>query len=236
MLGSSGHRHRWWSRRGAFLLRTGLIALAAFAAACNSLLGIEDVDEAIPGPPPSAMCDVKPDFSLVVSNPSTSILSHRMSDNGPSLLFLLNTDARPDALSLALYDGQGGHQTLNTPGSYSLLAGDAKLETCGVCVQIGTDFDSAAKAFTQTYWAVAQGTLTLSKADSTGLKGRMQNLKLRHVEIGGSTRDVNDGCQVTVADVQFDMAYQAPVARDALGGPDDAVIPAAAQRAMPNPL
>lgn len=153
-------------------------------------------------------CGVNPDFGLVTSNPATTILSHRMNDGGPNMLFLLNTDARPDALSLDLYNNMGGHGVLNAPGSYALGAADARLETCGLCIAIYTDFDSSTKMFSGAYLALGQGTLTLTKADATGLAGRLQGLKLRHVDLSSNTtKETGDGCSVTVEDVRFDMPY-----------------------------
>lgn len=201
--------------RGDILSRSALAALAPLTVACNSLIGVEDVGLAPPdGRPPDAMakCDVMPQFSLVTSNTSTSILSHRTSDGGPSMLFLLNTDAKPDSLGALLYDGKGGHGTLNTPGTFTVTASDTKIETCGLCIVVNTDYDSTARAFSQTYWA-SQGTLTLSRADTTGMTGRFQGLRLRHVDISsGTTRELNDGCAVQIDDVRFDMPYSASVA------------------------
>jgi len=192
--------------------RAGMLAVATLTVACNALVG--DSGDFQLAPPdagidaPKVDCKVNPDFGIVASNAVTARLSHRTSDGGPSLLFLLNADAKPDALSVLLYDNMGGHGVLNAKGTFSLGATDAKLETCGICAEVLVDFDRTAATVAATYLATAQGTLTLTKADATGLTGRMQSLKLRHVEISGNvTHEVADGCAVTIGDVEFDLPY-----------------------------
>jgi hypothetical protein len=201
------------SRHPLFL--GALVSLAPLTIACNSVLGIDDVALLPPDAtmvPDAARCDVMPAFSLVTSNSSTSILSHISGTTNSSMLFLLNTDAKPDSLGVLLYDNKGGHAALNAVGTYTLTASDSRIETCGLCAVVNTDYDSSARTFSQTYWAVTQGTLTLTKADSTGMAGRIQNLKFRHVNISsGTTADVNDGCAVRIDDVRFDMPYSTTV-------------------------
>ncbi len=191
----------------SILLRGGVLAAISLAAACNSIIGVDDVSLVPPDAAP--LCNVNSNFGLVVSNPSTTDLYRRTSDGGPSLLFLLNTDTKPDVLDVSLYDNMGGHGILNKVGSYTLTAGDAKLETCGICVGVYVDFDRDTSMFSQSYLALAQGSLVLTTVDSTRMAGRLQGLKFRHVNnSGGSTKDINDGCFVTIDDVQFDMTYE----------------------------
>lgn len=186
----------------------GAAAAIALATACTAVIGVEDVELAPPDGPPAATCSVNKEFELVVSNPSTSVLSRRSSDGGPSLLFLLNTDAKPDALSALLYDNMGGHGVLNAPGTYLLSAADAKLETCGICLFVDADYDRSAGTSSQTFMALGQGTLTLTTATTTRMVGRLGGLKFRHVDISGSvTREIADGCTVAIDDVRFDMSY-----------------------------
>jgi hypothetical protein len=199
------------------IARGGLAALASLTVACNSLVGLPDVSPQTvdAGPRPDApvdtpMCDVASSFSLISSNPSTSILT-RTSTGAPNMLFLLNADAKPDALQVLLYSNLAGHGNLTTPGTYSLTAGDAKLETCGICAAVQTNFDNnATPKYSQTYFALTQGSLTINSATTTTrLVGRMQSLKFRRVNLSSSgTVDVNDGCLVTIGDVEFDMMYQ----------------------------
>ncbi len=187
------------------LLRRGLAALLPLATACNAIVGVEDVS--LGQPDAGVSCTVHPDFDLVVSNPATTKLD-RHSNGGPSLLFLLNTDAKPDALSLMLYDNMGGHGAFVAGQTYPITAGDSRLETCGICLGIYTDFDRSTNTFSETFMALAQGSLTLTTSDSTRLAGQLQGLKLRHVDLSGSTtRDLDDGCLVAIDDVRFDMTY-----------------------------
>lgn len=179
-----------------------LAALVGFIVACNAIVGVEDVS--------LRACGVNENFPLVTSNPTTTLLTHSMvnSQSVPSLFILLSNDAKPDALFLQLYNNMGQHGVVNAPGTYSLTASDAKFEACGICAEIDTDFDSTAKKFSQTFLALGQGTLRLTFADSTRLAGSMHDLEFRHVDTSSnSTVDVNDGCVVTVEDVEFDMTY-----------------------------
>lgn len=187
------------------------IALLVLATGCNSILGVEDV-ELNSQPDGGGQCDVISHFASISSALAGTNLIHGSRGN-PSLLFVLNSDPKPDSFSLQLYDNLGNHGVLNAPGTYSINAADSKLETCGLCVLINTDFDSSKSEFSQTYLAEAQGSLTLTKADATGLAGSMTGLKLRHVDISGaSTTDENDGCEVTVDRVSFDVMYETEVA------------------------
>ncbi len=205
--------------RSSFALRLSLALLALFLAACSSLIGIEDVelgdgsgggDDGGVDAPPAAGCNVASSFGLISSNPTTSSIRRR-SDGGSSLLFLLNTDAKPDSLSVLLYSDMGGHGALEVPGTYPINAADAKLETCGICALVNTDFDSAASSFRETFMAEARGSLTIISASSTRLSGRISSLKFRRVDnSSGVTREVADPCSVTINDVFFDMTYPTP--------------------------
>ncbi|HET7502038.1 MAG TPA: hypothetical protein VFK02_13570 [Kofleriaceae bacterium] len=179
-----------------------LVALTGFTAACNTIVGVEEVS--------LRDCGVNGNFPLVASNPTTSVLTHSMVNglNVPSLLILLSNDDKPDSLFLQLYDNMGAHGVVNAQGTYSLTASDAKLETCGICASINTDYDLNTDDFSQTFFAVGQGTLELTFADSTRLAGRLQDLEFRHVDLSGDTTvDIKDGCVVTVEDVEFDVMY-----------------------------
>lgn len=142
-----------------------------------------------------------------------SSLAHT-SSGAPSMIILLNADTKPDALGMVLYDNLGGHGVLNARGTYALTAIDTKSEDCGLCVGIYVDFDSSANKFAENYWALAQGTLTLTKSDTTGLTGRLQGIKVRHVEIANRvTPESVDGCTSTIDDVEFDLPYNPPTAQ-----------------------
>lgn len=190
--------------------RFAFVIVAALTG-CTSLLGVEDVelrapDAGVDGSINAAVCDIDPRISLATSNPATSVIGH--TDSGaPSLVIQLNADAKRDYLGFLLYDNMGGHAVLNTPGTYSLSAADAKITTCGICVTAYADYDSSTKMPSQNYFANATGSLTLFDANATRLHGRLQNLQLRHVD--KSYNDVDDGCRVDIVDIEFDMTYPA---------------------------
>ncbi|HEX7840634.1 MAG TPA: hypothetical protein VF469_24315 [Kofleriaceae bacterium] len=198
-------------RVSQWMLRGGLTALVALTAACNTILGVNDVTQETG--PDARPCNVAPDFTLVAATPSTSALSHHMTGGGASLLFLLNNDPKFDALAMDLYDSMGGHGVVNAVGSYTLTASDTALASCGICVGIYTDFDSGTKTFSQTYFAAAQGTLKLDMFDATGIAGSLKNLKLRQVDLsGGSMRDIVGGCTITIEDAEFTAKWSTAVA------------------------
>ncbi len=201
-------------RASQWILRGVFTALVVLTAACNTILGINDITrESID----AQRCDVMPDFTLVAATPSTSALSHHMTGGGASLLFLLNNDSKPDALAMDLYDSIGGHGVVNAVGSYTLTALDAALASCGICVGIYTDFDSGTKTFSQTYFAAAQGTLKLDTFDATGIVGSLRGLKLREVDLsGGSMRDIAGGCTVTIEDAEFTAKWSTAAAAPAI--------------------
>jgi hypothetical protein len=194
-------------------MRVPALPCAALAslAACTSVLGVADVALA---PPDAAVdaaiaCNVAPHFTnLPATTPASLIHFQDGTLTVPSLLLLLNTETKPDRLLIRLYDNMGQHGVLNARGDYQLTAADAALETCGLCAFIQVDYDTTAHTTAQTYWALGQGSLHLSKADATGLAGSISGLKFRHVEMtGGATRDASDGCATTIDAASFDLAY-----------------------------
>lgn len=193
--------------RLALLAGAGVVSLVAALAACNALLGVDDVTLGSP----DASCKVGAHFPLITSNPATSSLIHYQDGtlSVPSLLLLLNNDAKPDRLILRLYSNLGEHGNLDTPGTYSLSVSDAKWETCGLCVFIEADYDPGIHDFAEWYLA-RSGSLQLD--NTTGrLAGTLSNLELRHVLVTSSplkTTETNDGCITKVDQVIFDLPYE----------------------------
>lgn len=189
-------------------------AFIIHSAACNGLLGVEDVELQTPEPSvddpvdPPRPCNVASNFGLISSNPTTSVIRRR-SDGGSTLTFLLNADAKPDFFSVMLYANSGGHGVIEMSNtSHPIYPSDTKFESCGICAFINTDFDSNASTFAETFMAEAQGTLNITTATSTRLVGSLRGLKFRHVDTSsGSTTEVPDHCTVTIDRVFFDMAY-----------------------------
>jgi len=204
-------------RTSRAVLRGGLAALVALTAACNAILGINDVTEE-----PAPGCDLTPDLALITATPSISLLSHLMTGGGVGLGFPLDDDTMRDVLVMALYDNMGGHGVVNAVGSYTLTTADAWLGTCAICIAVATDFDPTTKMFSQNYFA-AQGTLQIDMLDATGIAGSLKGLKLRQVDLSGdSMSDVVDGCSVTIEDAEFTATWSTTTS---LGAPHD---PAAA--------
>lgn len=201
-------------RVSQWMLGGGFTALVAPTAACNAILGIDAPELTEGSPSPDAQrCDIMPDFTLVAATPSTSVLSHHMTDGGAGLAFLLNADTKPDTLAMDLYDSMGGHGVVNAVGSYTLTASDTALASCGICIGIYADFDSSTKTFSQIYFAAAQGTLKLDMFDTTGIAGSLRGLKLRQVDLsGGSMRDIVGGCTVTIEDAEFTAQWSTAAA------------------------
>ncbi|HEX4418087.1 MAG TPA: hypothetical protein VH165_09335 [Kofleriaceae bacterium] len=200
-----------------------LVALCSASAGCTAVLGIDDVALQSSGPAPDGGgnpgCKIASHFAQVTASPATSMVSH--ADDGGATLFIdLNDDAKPDSLFLELRDGGGGHGVLNGNGTYSLIAGDTALGTCGICVIVSADYDSMTQSTAQTYVPRAMGDLQINTASATQLVGAMHGLVLRHVNLdtnSGTTTDVNDGCTVQIDEVDFNMTYGSTVRRAAPG-------------------
>jgi hypothetical protein len=196
-----------WALRGC------LVTLAALSAACNAILGVNDVTPESANLDANAsidaqQCDVLHEFTLVAANPQTSLLGHHTTDSGTSLLFLLNSDPRPDIVALDLYDNMGGHVVVNATGTFPLSSSDAELSTCGVCVEIFADVDKTTTTPSQTYLA-SRGTLKLTKFDTTGVAGSLTNLELRQVD-SSAAQDIPNGCIVTIDDAEFSAEWPTP--------------------------
>lgn len=193
------HAHRW----------APLCAAALALPACADVLGIDDVALDQPGTGASTCTAVAHLGVLPTTTPM--VLSHH-TDGAlvvPQLLVLLNGDAKPDALVLRLYDNMGQHGVFAPAAAdYPVTTGDSRLETCGLCVFVETDYDSGASQFAQTYWASSQGSLHLTRNDTVGVAGSLRNLRLRTVDTsGGTTRDLPDHCTLTIDGLDFDARY-----------------------------
>jgi len=191
---------------------SGLLLVTSSAVGCNAVLGVDDVAPILDAGQNATSCGVDAHFSMVSPDPAAGASLIHLGSGAPSLLIVLHAEANPDALFLRLYDNMGGHGVVNAPGTYQLLAGDALPETCAVCTFIDTDFDRSTNTFSGTYAALARGELKLTVASATRLAGTLRNVQYRHVDTSGATRDINDGCMVTIDTVVFDMAYSASAA------------------------
>lgn len=178
-----------------------LVAVAALTSACNAVLGVEDV---------ALDCHVHPDFPLINSSNASAELLHFTdgSYTGPELHLKFDTPGDVEMV-ISLYDNRPPHGVLNAPGTYQLVIADASTHACGICVATYSDFPAAAGTESWTYQAFGQGTMTLTMADSIRLSGSLHDLKFRHVMDSDNADDVelNDGCSISVEDVEFDVPY-----------------------------
>ena len=175
-----------------FIRGGAIVGVAALATACNAIIGVVDV---------SPICQVDADIKLVMSGAQASLSTYQ--DKGATaseLVMPLNANAN---LTLDLYD--------TTVAVHPLTMTDAQFDTCNVCVYIESNSGTATGMMPQALWALGQGELTLTKADSTGLTGSMQGLKLRQVTTAQvAFTEIDNGCMVAIDDVQFDLPYDAP--------------------------
>jgi hypothetical protein len=184
------------------LLRGGVVvAVAALIGACNAVLGVEDV---------ALDCHVNSDYPLVSSSAMQATLVQFTDGDfdGPELRVQLETAADVEMV-VRLYDDFPPHGVVNAPGTYQLVMSDAAYKTCGICVAIYSDFPTPTGTESWTYRAFGQGSMTLTVANNARLSGSLHDLKLRHVMPNENPIDVDldDGCSVSVEDVEFDVPY-----------------------------
>lgn len=199
--------------RGRDMRRLGsAMAMLWLAGGCNSLLGVDDVSEATATPAPAPTCFVQPDIAQVTSDADTTLTLG--SDGYPNAPQLLLQAQGGIALLIGLYDNIGGARVVNKPGPYTLLDADSRTENCGICISMTTSFFGDADVIEQKYFALPGATMTLTKADATGLAGEIDKLQLRHVDFQSlqdkTTVDVNDDCNVTIDKVTFSAQYPPP--------------------------
>jgi hypothetical protein len=204
-----------------------LLAGTLGLAACNSLLGVGDVELASDASS-STVSDAGPDRSackLAARYPRIALDSSSASltrnDNGNPSMFVEPSPA--DGLLITLRNNKGGHGTLEAFGSFQLTAADTDVALCGICVLFGAEFDQDTGSISQYYVPRMKGQLQVSTASATQLIGSMQDLELRHVNLdtnSGTTTDNSDHCTVIVDRIDFNLTYKPPTqaSRAFLGG------------------
>jgi hypothetical protein len=184
-----------------------LVGCLSSSVACNSLLGVDDISTLMTDA--AVDCHSQPNFQMLSSATSTTTL-FQFKDNigtGPELDLMVAAggDSKRSTLIMRLYNGSS-HGVLNAPGTYSLLPADAQFPpSCGICISLQVDFRTPLEAGIDVYNAFGMGTLILMKADSIGMTGSLHNLKFRPVD--DNDEDVNNGCFITMEDVEFDAVY-----------------------------
>ncbi len=205
---------------------TLVITLLCFAA-CNSVLGVSDVELATDagGAPPKipdanssppdagpdrSACKIEAHVSRIALDSSTPTASLSRDDDGSPSMFVVPTSS--EGLLIGLHDNMGGHGALDVFGSFQLTAADSDVGECGICVLFGAGYDTNTKSFSQYYVPRMKGQLQISTATATELVGSMQGLELRHVNLDtstGTTTDNSDHCTVTVDEIDFNLTYSA---------------------------
>jgi hypothetical protein len=196
-----------------YILCFALATIGGLAAGCNSVLGVADValepdaGVVVSTPPPDvdrSACKLDARFPQITM---TSL--SRGTDGSPNIFVRLNG---ADALLIALHDNAGGHGALQTFGTYQLTSADSRLETCGICVLAGADYNSTSQSYAQDYVSRMQGQLQITTATTTQLIGSMQDLVLRHVNLDtgtNTTTDASDGCTTAIGEIDFNLTYSA---------------------------
>jgi hypothetical protein len=186
-------------RPASVFLYGGLFTMLAFlTTACNTILGVEDVD---------LDCHVNSHFLSVSSDPVEFSQSRFLVGDQTifQLKHALNIDANPDNLLIEINEKFLGFG--HTP--------IADFDPCiAVCVRIEADFDAATNMPLQRFDAILGNSLYLNpSSDQTQLYGSIIMLKFRHVNLDTSienTIDANDSCTVTIDDIEFNFQYPLP--------------------------
>jgi hypothetical protein len=117
----------------------------------------------------------------------------------------LDGDPRPDLISIELYKGFGVFTTGIVPGTYLLAGAELNYATCGSCVMIFTNHDSATGEFTHRYFQTG-GTLVLGSV-SGDLTGVLSGASFETVTINPTTFEsmpAGDGCETHLDSLGFD--------------------------------
>ncbi len=114
-------------------------------------------------------------------------------------------EARPDVLSLELYEGQGVLQNGIKAGSYEIKGDETQYATCGLCVLVLGDLDRQKAAVAQTFMAQS-GTVTLTSVEGR-LIGSLENVVFLAVAIKETTNESPiqpAGCTSRLSSATFD--------------------------------
>jgi hypothetical protein len=118
----------------------------------------------------------------------------------------LNDDTTPDVFQVELYKGFGPFMTGEiVPGTYQLTGAELDYATCGVCVRILSDLNTANGEYVDDYFQTG-GTVTITSV-SPNLTLTVSNITLEHVTINPQTFEstpVGDGCESAITSGSFD--------------------------------
>jgi hypothetical protein len=166
----------------------GVLATSTFA--CNTILGVEEVE---------LNCHVAPE--LAAPPAAVSTLRNVVEDGDPA------SEVRVDLVAMAtlyirLWDGYGEHDALIAGTTYPLTSDDGSVIDCGICIELDASFNTPTGTSRWIYAARAQGNLTLTVRTATQVAGSIQNLRFRHVTDEGI--EVDDGCSTVIRQLAFD--------------------------------
>lgn len=202
-----------------------LVAALLCVSACNSMLGVSDVELAIDAgstrspasdaplttpdaAPGRSACKLAAHYQRIALDSSTPSANLTRNDDGSPSMFVEPSPA--DGLLITLHDNKGGHGPLDTFGSFQLTASDTKVATCGICLLFGAEFNQNTGSISQYYVPRMVGQLQIATASATQLIGSMQDLEFRHVNLdtsAGTTTDNSDHCTVNVDEIDFNLTY-----------------------------
>jgi hypothetical protein len=151
-----------------------------------------------------------PDLGMVTGTALVKPIDSDMPD-GPKeyeLQIPLNQESPPDVLFLEIYEDSPPFDSGPAPYSTTLIADNSDLFMCGACTYIAADFsDPKMIDFNMAY----SGQLEISVLDPTPgtgkVTGTLSNVKLHDVFLNSvpEQETVLDGCNSTIAGVQFDF-------------------------------
>jgi len=155
---------------------------------CTATITSVTLDEG--GTPPT--CTAAADYgaaTLTNVTPDDSNLPDEMFATGD-----LNTDV--DGVAIDLWDGYGVFANGLAPGTYTLAGDELDPATCGLCVNLYTDYDG--NAVTDFYFATG-GTVTITSVDP--LAATLSDVTFQHVDSNGAP--VGDGCTSHITSATF---------------------------------
>ncbi|MEM9488212.1 MAG: hypothetical protein AAGC55_03650 [Myxococcota bacterium] len=126
------------------------------------------------------------------------------------LLVDLNSDQRPDALLLELYQVNGGVFADGImPGTYEIAGAELQYSDCSVCPRIFTDLDRTVTpaAPTDEGYLATGGTVQLDSI-SPNLSGSLSGVTFEHVDVDATTFVSSphpDGCISAIDSLEFEV-------------------------------
>jgi hypothetical protein len=122
-----------------------------------------------------------------------------------SALTILDDGELPDLLYVQLWDGLGAFAGGEAEtGDFEIAGVETSLQSCGVCVYIGADYDAASGQYGSVFVAES-GTLHVTSITGT-FAASLENVVFRHVRLSTvqPQEDHPDMCGTTIASGMFE--------------------------------